>query len=201
MKLVTLISTVASATLLVVMQLTVPVSTPAVAQGTASISGRVTYTDGRPVPRYPVEYRPASDAGARDRARTDADGRYVISGLDDGVYWVGFFHPSRVPAHLNPRAEELPDVAPELRSIGAPKGQRVIITGGKSADGVDFVLIDDGSERQDTAGIETGPGGLEPPLSGRTGADRSGSWAPVLAFLSAGILATALGVTRMIARR
>jgi len=175
----------------------------ALAAQDASISGRIIYTDGRPVTRYPVDYRPAADSRSVNTVRTDSDGRFVISGLGDGVYFVGFFQPDRLPADRNPRVEALPDVSPELAQIGAPKGQRVVIANGQSVDGVDFVLIDVGAELPSTEGVAVGPGDLGLPEAGGSPSTASGgiSAVAIVPFLALGIIALALGSWNLIRRR
>lgn len=175
----------------------------AAATNAASIGGRITYTDGRPVTRYPVDYRPASNRAAGDSVRTDGEGRYVISGLADGVYFVGFFHPDRLPPDRNPRVETLPDPSPELIEIGAPKGQRVVIANGQSVDSVDFVLTDVGAEKQSTEGVEVGPDELGLPESGgftRTASDGI-SGVAIATLVSLGITALALGGWSLVRKR
>jgi len=172
------------------------------AQG-ASISGRIIYTDGRPITRYPVDYRPASDSRAVNMVRTDSDGRFVISELGDGVYFVGFFQPDRLPADRNPRVETLPDVSPELAQIGAPKGQRVVIVNGQSVGGVDFVLTDVGAELPSTEGVAVGPGDVGLPEAGGPSRTAPGgiSSVAIVPFLALGIIALALGSWSLIRRR
>lgn len=138
----------------------------------ATISGRVTYTDGRGVDRYPIEYRSATDRNSRLRARTDTEGNYTIEGLADGIYFIGFFDPARVPVDRNPQVEDLPDVAPALARSGAPKTRRVTITDGQSVAGVDFVLTDTGVDGDQGYEIETGRGeDMALPAAGASGGD------------------------------
>jgi hypothetical protein len=116
--------------------------------GTATISGTVTFTDGRPAARRPVEWRPLGDPGGGSTAQTAADGGYVITDLRDGEYLVGFFHPDRVPLERNPEVETAPDLVPseELQEIGEPVVRRVQISNQRPVSGIDFVITDIGDE-------------------------------------------------------
>ena len=169
-----------------------------VSQELGSISGHITYTDGRAVARYPVDYWPLSAPEKRDRARTGDDGRYSITGLEDGEYWVGMFHPSRLPADKNPRVEDVAEAPPALQEVGTPKGQRVSVSGGKAVENVDFVLVDDGSERQDTTGIEVGPD-LTAPQAG--GSDGGSSVMRLVILVALGGVSLVLGVGRIAVTR
>ncbi|MDE3097439.1 MAG: hypothetical protein KGK07_15750, partial [Chloroflexota bacterium] len=113
----------------------------------ASISGRVTYTDGSPAVRRVVEWRPLGNPNGGSTVLTNSEGMYTITGLAYGVYFVGFFHPSRVPVDRNPGIERIPEaVSPALDQIGAPVGKRVVVAAGASATGVDFVITNIGNE-------------------------------------------------------
>jgi hypothetical protein len=129
---------------------------------TASIRGSVTYTDGRPVGQYPVEYRSAEKLEQRNNVRTDKDGNYIIAGLSPGEYLIGFFHPSRLPSDRNPAIESAPELAPGLDARDAPVSRRVTVAAGDAVVGIDFVLIDTGAERVAAETIDTGgdTGGL-----------------------------------------
>jgi hypothetical protein len=148
--------------------------------GSSTITGRVIYTDGRPVSRYPIPYRPLIDSAGRavdspiqDQVRTDGNGRYVISGLANGVYFVGFFHPDRLPPDLNSDIESLPD-SPGFADIGVPQGKRVIVANDQPVSGIDFVMTDVGPETVE--GVETGAGDLGLPQSGQAANSRSTNW-------------------------
>jgi len=152
------------------------------AQSGASISGRVTFTDGRPAWRKPVDFVNVQGFTPADVVRTDPDGRYKIDGLADGVYFVGKFDADRVPADKNPRLEELPNEArvtdPTIR-----KGQRVVIVNGQSVENVDFVITDIGPETVE--GPEAGPDGVVFP---ETGAGESDGGFPVSLLTSITVL-------------
>jgi len=126
----------------------------------ASISGRLTYPDGRPAWRKPVDFVNARDLTYRDVVRTDPDGRYTITGLANGVYFIGEFDAARLPADKNPRIEDLPDPSAHQKEFGIPKGQRVVIANGQSVEGVDFVITDIGDP---VAVIDVGPAGATVP--------------------------------------
>ncbi|HOD49528.1 MAG TPA: sigma-70 family RNA polymerase sigma factor [Candidatus Hydrogenedentes bacterium] len=58
-------------------------------RGTLSITGRVAYADGRPIADAKVLC--GNSRGSDNEVVTDADGCYVLSGLEDGIYGV-FVH-------------------------------------------------------------------------------------------------------------
>lgn len=169
--------------------------------GEASISGTITFTDGKPVVARPVEWRPAGDPNGGSTVQTDAEGRYTITGLKDGEYFVGYFHPDRLPAERNRDVVSAPDAASdELEEIGRPLVRRVMITDGKSISGIDFVITNIGDESVE--GPESGNSG-DPSNFPATGNDsgvvagQSGSrdWLMPLLLVSVGLLA--LGVCIM----
>ncbi len=186
----------AAATLLSVQATTAhPHAAAAAPPGTGSVSGRVTYTDGRPVPRYPVDYFRASNPARRDSVRTDSEGRYVISGLADGAWFVGFFHPDRLPPDRNPHVVTLPDPSPELVEIGAPMGQQIVIADGQAVDGIDFVMTDVGAELTSPNGVETGTDELGLPAAGGAPSPTSDGTSAVgfAALFALGAIALTLG--------
>ena len=146
------------------------------AQSGASISGRVTFTDGRPAWRKPVDFVNAKDLARGDVVRTDPDGRYTIAGLADGVYFVGRFDTDRVPAEKNPQLEDLPAQA-RVEAPTIQRGRRVVIANGESVKDVDFVITDIGPDTVE--GPEAGPGGVALPGTG-SGADGDGGNAATL---------------------
>lgn len=161
--------------------------------GGATISGRVTYTDGSPAARRIVEWRPAGDENGGSTTITDENGFYTIFGLQDGVYLVGFFDPKRLPEDRNPELTAVVDhPSPELRAAGVPVGRRVVIRDGKSVYGVDFVITYIGPEvvvGPETTGQEVA--GL--PASGSSGS-ASPAWVPPVALAAAGLAGILLGL-------
>ncbi|TAK55716.1 MAG: hypothetical protein EPO22_14260 [Dehalococcoidia bacterium] len=147
------------------------------AQSGASISGRVTFTDGSPAWRKPVDFVNIKDLEHGDVARTDPDGRYAITGLADGVYLVGKFDADRVPADKNPQLEDHPAQA-SVDVATIQRGRRVVIANRESVKDVDFVITDIGPEMVE--GPDVGPGRVALPGTG-VGADGDGGNAATLA--------------------
>lgn len=163
---------------------------------TGSISGTVTYTDGRPVPLYPVDYRPVDKPEQRDKVRTDKAGNYVISGLTPGEYFVGFVHPSRVALGDRGELESVQELAPGFAEADVPLTHRIRVEAGGVAEKVNFVLIDTGAERIASETVDTGPGAETLPGVG-VGSARSdaplrqvaiGGLASLVLLLGAGLL-------------
>jgi hypothetical protein len=121
--------------------------------GTATVSGTVTFTDGSPAVNRAVEWRPSGNPNGGSTVQTDGAGGYLIKGLNDGEYFVGYFQPSRLPADKNPNVVDAPD-APTTVPGGQPKVRRVTIKEGQSVSGIDFVITNIGNEQG--AGPDTG---------------------------------------------
>jgi len=142
--------------------------------GSATISGTVTFTDGKPVVNRPVEWRPNGDPNGGSTVQTDASGAYTIQGLKDGEYFVGYFQPDRLPADRNQDVEVAPDAtSAELSAIGRPLIRRVQIKQGQSVKGIDFVITNIGDERVE--GPESGNANAIQPGLPNTGSAAAGS--------------------------
>ncbi|HXK33540.1 MAG TPA: carboxypeptidase-like regulatory domain-containing protein, partial [Dehalococcoidia bacterium] len=114
-----------------------------------SITGAVRFTDGRPSPRRTVQIESA-DGTYRNSATTDADGVYVFKGLADGRYYVGGFHPSRIPPEAVASGEIVanPNTTQEsVQALGATPLVRIVdIVDGATITGIDFTITDIGPE-------------------------------------------------------
>lgn len=114
-----------------------------------SITGTVRFTDGRPSPRRTVQIESA-DGTYRNSATTDAEGVYVFKGLADGRYYVGGFHPSRIPPEAVTSGEIVanPNTTQEsVQALGAAPLVRVVdIVDGAAITGIDFTITDIGPE-------------------------------------------------------
>lgn len=165
--------------------------------GSASISGTVTFTDGSASVNRPVEWRPSGDSNGGSTAQTNSDGAFVIEGLKDGEYFVGYFDPARVPADQNPDVVPAPDVAgdatDEMVEIGIPAVRVVTIVDGATVSGIDFVITNIGDESVEgpDTGDDGGTGGL--PVTGTSGSaipahDSSPSWLMPLLLVSAALV-------------
>jgi hypothetical protein len=64
---------------------------PTASAASGSISGRVTDTQGQPVPGVDVEVITYDNSYCAAQLRTDSDGKYVASGLAAGTYQVRFY--------------------------------------------------------------------------------------------------------------
>lgn len=168
---------------------------------TASISGRVVYTDGRPVAQYPVEYRSAGKPEERNNVRTDKDGNYLIADLSGGEYLIGFFHPSRLPQDRNPSIESAPELAPGLDPQDAPVSRRVTVKPGESVVDVDFVLIDTGAERVAPETIDTGTDAEGLPNAGSSSTASAGGGSSFRWFVASSLAAVAVLAATYVALR
>lgn len=166
--------------------------------GTAAISGIVTFTDGSPVVNRVVEWRPSGDSNGGSTVQTDKSGAYLIQGLKDGEYFVGYFQPNRLPPEKNPNVEAAPDAnAPEFDNIGKPLVQRVQIKQGQSVKGIDFVITNIGDERVPGTGTGGSSDGVSSDVratlpvtgaSGDSGDDRRWTAWLVVAAMLAGLI-------------
>lgn len=164
--------------------------------GGSSISGNVTYDDGVPASRFPVEWRPVDDPNGGSTTTTDEKGDYTIEGLKDGEYFVGFFHPDRLPAGRNPGIEDVQQsVSPELAEVGAPVGKRITVKDGMDVAGVDFVITHVENEAIDPPDSEDGETAGLPETGSSGGAERN--WGPSLLLLGAGATLVLVGARSM----
>lgn len=137
--------------------------------GSGSISGTLRFPDGSPAARKILEWRPAGNIDGGSTAVTDADGNYQITGLRPGLYYVGFFEPSRLPSDQNSGIEEIHEGAPRIPGRAIPVGKKLLLQNGEALAGVDFVITnigDESIEGPETNGVSVGA------LPG-TGADTS----------------------------
>jgi hypothetical protein len=95
-----------------------------------AVAGRVVSASGRPIPNITVEIigRPgANSVGGRQRAVTDARGRYEVSGLGPGDYWpaiaIGWTRDASgiVPHYLFNSAATTSDAAAAIRVEGGSR--------------------------------------------------------------------------------
>jgi hypothetical protein len=118
--------------------------------GNASISGALTFPDGSHAARKIVEWRPAGDPNGGSTVLTDEKGGYVIEGLKAGLYYVGFFDPTRLPstAEKNQGVEQLAEESETQQpdDLFVPVGRKITLKDGESVAGVDFVITDIGDE-------------------------------------------------------
>lgn len=172
-------------------------ATAGVPPGGASISGNVTYDDGVPASRFPVEWRPTDDPNGGSTVTTDEKGNYTIEGLKDGEYLVGFFHPDRLPADRNPGIEEVQEsVSPELAEVGVPVGKRITVKDGADVGAVNFVITHVESEVIDPPHPEDGDSTALPETGSSGGGERN--WGPSLLLLGAGAALVLVGVRSVI---
>jgi hypothetical protein len=178
-----------------------------VAAGTGSLSGRITFTDGKPAARKVVQYQPLGAKNAGNTAVTDLDGNYAFKSLADGLYLVGFFHPDRVPPQDLKNRGVIPDPnasAETIAAIGAaPVVKQVEIKGGQAVTGIDFSITDIGPETVE--GPEVSNAQLEPGALPPTGLKEDGGgghlpWAWLVA-LAAVVVVSATVVRAASGRR
>ena len=98
----------------------------------ASIRGRVTTADGRPIEDASVQLSgdgvvPTAAGGAGQRMYSDADGRYVLNGLREGTYRIEVSKPGHGAAFYG----QEPDL---------PAGRSILLTKDQILDGIDVVL-------------------------------------------------------------
>src|SRR5262245_13031838 len=109
-------------------------SPPKESKATGSVAGRVT-VDGKPKSGIEITAQPQSRAVVKPlpRATTDEDGRFLLTGMEPGLYWV--VPQSRI--HVS---------AGRARQGAASK--ELILAEGEAVEGIDFAL--------ETGGIITG---------------------------------------------
>ncbi|MBI5831925.1 MAG: carboxypeptidase regulatory-like domain-containing protein [Armatimonadetes bacterium] len=125
----------------------------------ASLAGRVTGPDGKPVAGIAVMAFERGHVGIVDTARTGADGRYRITGLPEGALSVGLLDGSgAVVAMPRPKVRLKAGTTTEGVDFAGVPGQLLTVTVVDSASGrpVPNVAV--------TGGLEQGPLPEDPPL-------------------------------------
>jgi tetratricopeptide (TPR) repeat protein len=152
------------------------------AQAMAKIAGKVTDTQGKPMPGASIEIR-SEDTGSKYTTKTDKSGNYFQIGVYPGSYTVRLiengkeiFHFNHVPVHLNPDDSPTEVDFDLKKELAAQQGQG----GGQAA-------AQSAAEKQAAQQAEqqrTKIAGLNQQLTQATADEQAGQWDQAVSILT-----------------